>query len=100
MSFVATLACLIAVALGAAAIFLNSRPLDTTVFLVACVWLIANIIVSRAYTRQYWKSLDKPISQFLRESRRGSLPTSSTLEQVTGFGGVVLMVVVMCLYFI
>jgi hypothetical protein len=96
----ATLACLIAVALGATAILLHSRPLDTIVFYVACVWLFANILISRAYTREYWKSLDKPISHILRETRSGTFPKTSALEQVTGFGGVVLMIVVMCLYFV
>jgi hypothetical protein len=85
--------CLISVVMGAAAIHLHSEQLTTIVWLVSCVWLIANIAVSRAYTREYWKSLDKPISQFLREARAGRLPKSSGLERVTGLGSTILIVV-------
>jgi hypothetical protein len=87
--------CLISVLLGAAAVHLHSEQLTTIVWLVSSVWLIANIIVSGAYTREYWKSLDKPISQFLREARAGRLAKSSGLERVTGLGSTILIVVLM-----
>jgi len=97
MRFFATMCCLISVLLGAAAIHLHSQPLPTVVWWVSCVWLIANIVVSRAYKREYWICLDKPISQLLREARAGTLPKSSGLEKVTAFGATILILIVMSL---
>jgi hypothetical protein len=98
--FFATVSCLLAVMLGAIAIFARSAPLQSIVFNVGGVWLLANFILSRAYTRAYWKGLDKSFSQIWSEAKSGTLPKTSALEQVTNFGAFVLMFISMCLYFV
>ena len=95
-----TMSCLIAVVLGALAIFMHSEQLQTIVFLVACVWFLSNILVSGAYRREYWKGHDVTISQFLDKVRIGRWPEKSALDRATGLGAEVLMLASVGLYFV
>lgn len=100
MRLFATVSCLLAAIFGAAAIFLHTGPLDSIVFYVAWVWLLANIILSRAYKLEHWKGLDKTFSEIWRDAKNGTLPKTSALEHVTNLGALILMIVSMCLNFI
>ena len=83
--------------LGGVAIIAHSAPLESIVFYVALVWLLANFISSRAYTLEYWKKLNRTFPEIWRDAKSGALPRTPALEQVTNFGAVILMIVFMCL---
>ena len=76
MNAFATIACLVAVSLGAGAIAMHSDQLQSIVFLVACVWFLSNILVSKAYRRSYWKDHDHSLTirQFVDRVRSGRWP--------------------------
>jgi uncharacterized membrane protein YtjA (UPF0391 family) len=100
MNVLATIACLIAVILGAGAIALHADQLQSIVFLVACVWFLSNILVSKAYQRSYWKDHNLTISQFVDRVRIGQWPEKTALEKVTGFGAGILMLTSVGLNFV
>jgi hypothetical protein len=93
MNTFATIACVISVIFGATAIFLPSgQPIESIVFYVGSVWLLANVILSRAYTAEYWRGLNRTIPDVFRAAQEGTLPRSSAVQRVINFGSLILMI--------
>jgi hypothetical protein len=93
MNTFATIACLISAIFGATAILLpTGQPIDTIVLCVAWVWILADAIVNRAYKAEYWRGLNRTFPEIFRAARAGALPRSSALQQVTGFGSMILVI--------
>jgi hypothetical protein len=55
------------------------------VAIVADVWVLAWIVVNKAYTREFWVSMNRPISDVVRTA------TPSRSAQVISFGMFVLV---------
>ena len=88
--------------LGAAAILSHRWALQSVIFYIGCVWLLANIVASGMYRKSYWKTRDIPLSRLYHDAKRARerLPPLSGLELVTGAGSTILMLVFFALYFI
>ena|ERR1700733_8030819 len=89
----ATLCCLIAVALGAAAILVHARPQSSIIFYVSCVWTLGSIALSGAYKRDYWKKYNRTLSEAMREDAAGRWPESDPLGRVAIIGAIALSVI-------
>jgi hypothetical protein len=89
----ATLACLLAAILGATAIFLpTGQPIESIVFDVALVWMLADVTLRRAYTAEFWRGLDRTIPDVFRSAREGTLPISSAVQRLISLGSLILMI--------
>jgi hypothetical protein len=95
-----TLMCVLSAIFGEAAIYMKMAPLQSTVFAVACIWFLSNILVSKAYRRSYWKDHNLTFSQFIDRVRGGGWPEKTALEKVTALGSFILMGASAALYFV
>ena len=92
--------CLVASAvLGVAAILSHRWALQSVIFYVFSVWLIADLVLSGVFSRSYWKDRDRPLSQMYRE---GSWPKQGggAIGRVTRVGSTVFMLIFLALYFV
>jgi hypothetical protein len=93
MRALTTWCCLIAAALGAAAILLHARPIGSIVFYVSCVWMLGSIALSGAYKREYWEPYDRTLSEAMREDAAGRRPKTPVLGRITLVGAISLTVI-------
>jgi hypothetical protein len=93
---------LLSAVLGTAAILSHRWALQSVIFCIGCVWLLANVVASGMYRKRFWKARDISLSQLYRDAKRGgdNLPALSGVELVTGVGSTILMLVFFALYFI
>jgi hypothetical protein len=100
MNTFATIACVVSALLGATVILLTTgQPIETIVLCVAWVWILANVIVSRAYSAGYWRRLNRTIPDVLRDAKEDALPRSTALQRITNFGVVILVIAFIWLQF-
>jgi hypothetical protein len=81
MQIIAVLACVVAAVLGAASLTTHSSTLQLVVGHVADVWVLAWVIVHKAYTREYWTYISRPIRETIRNP-----PARSGLARAITFG--------------
>jgi hypothetical protein len=62
MQIIAVIACVAAALLGAVSLALHSSTLQSVVGYVSNVWVLAWVIVNKAYTKEYWTYINQPIS--------------------------------------
>jgi hypothetical protein len=105
MRNITILACLVLSAvLGAAAILLHRWALQTVIFYVFCVWMLADLVVSGVFSQRYWKARNVPISQLYHDAKEGRELESPrrrvAIGRVTRVGSMILMLIFIALYFI
>ncbi len=88
MQFIAVVACVLAAVLGAISLTSHASSLQPTVGYVTDVWMLSWLILNKAYTREYWVSVGRPIKEIIKAP-----PPSSRLAQVVSFGMIVLVII-------
>ncbi len=86
MQIIAVIACIVAAVLGALSLSTHSSQLQSIVGYVADVWVLAWIIVNKAYTREYWTAINRPIRELIQQ------PLPSGLARVVTCGMIVLVI--------
>lgn len=89
MQIIAVIACVLAAFLGAASLAGHSSAPQSVVGYVADVWMLAWVIVDKAYTREYWAKLNRPIREIIQDAPSAN----SGLARAVSFG---LMALVAC----
>jgi hypothetical protein len=92
--------CLVATAvIGVAAILSHRWALQSVIFYVFAVWLLADLVVSGVFSRNYWKTRNRPLAEMYRE---GTWPRQGggAIGRVTRIGSAVFMLIFLALYFI
>jgi len=100
MRNISIVTCLVASAvIGVAAILSHRWALQSVIFYVFTVWLLADQMVSGVFSRNYWKARNRPLSEMYRE---GTWPKQGggTIGRVTRIGSVVFMLIFIALYFV
>jgi hypothetical protein len=88
-----SIACVISVIFGATAIILPSgQPTESIVFYVALVWMLANATLSKVYSAEYWRGLDRTIPDVFHAAQEGTLPRSSGVQRVISIGSLILVI--------
>ena len=95
MQIIAVVACVVAGVLGAVSLTTQSSPLQSIVGYVADVWVLGYVVVSKAYTREYWTARNRPIRELIN-----SPPPKSELARVVSFGMVALVLLDVVLRFV
>jgi hypothetical protein len=96
MQIIAVVACVVAAVLGAVSLARHSSALQSIVGYIADVWVLAWVIVNKAYTREYWSDINRPIRELIQKP----LPSSSGLAGAVTFGMIVLVIFDTVLQFI
>lgn len=95
MQIIAVIACVVAAFLGAASLAGHSSALQSVVGYVTDVWMLAWVIVSKAYTREYWTYINQPIRMIGQYP-----PARSGLARSISFGLTALVACEIALYFV
>jgi hypothetical protein len=96
MQIIAVLACVVAAALGAVALTAHNSSLQSIVGHVANVWVLAWVIVNKAYTREYWTYINRPIRDLIKEPP----PYASGFARAVTFGMIALVALDTVLWFV
>jgi hypothetical protein len=105
MRNITILSCLLLSAvLGGAAILSHRWALQSVIFYLFCVWMLADLVVSGVFRRSYWKARNVPISQLYHDAKQRreiNLPRQGgVIGRVTRVGGTIFMLIFIALYFI
>lgn len=96
MQIIAIVACVAAAVLGTLSVIMHSTPLQSIVGYISDVWVLGWVIVNKAYTREWWTAMDRPIRELIQRP----IPKSSGMARAVGFGMIVLVIVDMVLRFV
>jgi len=86
MQIIAIMACVVAAVLGAVSATSHSSSVQSIVGYVADVWVLAWVIVNKAYTREYWTYINRPIREIVQNP-----PARSGLARAVTFGMIALV---------
>jgi len=95
MQIIAVVACFVAAVLGAASLTAHSSTLQSVVGHVSDVWVLAWVIVNKAYTREYWIYISRPIREIIQNP-----PARSGLARAVTFGMIALVAFDTALWFV
>jgi hypothetical protein len=82
MQIIAVIACVVAAVLGAASLTAHSSTLQSVVGYVTDVWVLAWVIVIKAYTREYWTYINRPIRESEYPPARTGLARAMTFGMI------------------
>jgi hypothetical protein len=94
---------LLSVLLGTAAILSRRWALQGVIFSMGCVWTFADMVMSGAFRKSYWKARNVSVSQLYRDAKQGriTLPRQGlAIERVARIGSMIFMVTFFAMYFV
>jgi hypothetical protein len=88
------IACVVSAVLGTLAITTGYTSTASAARVVTDVWLVGLLILNKAYLREYWTNLNKPIKEYV-----ASTPAPTGTAKLMQFGLAVLIMIRIGLFF-
>jgi hypothetical protein len=95
MQIIAVFACVVAAVIGTVSVASHSSPLQSIVGYVADVWVLAWVILNKAYTREYWSHFNRPTREIIQNP-----PARSGLARAVTVGMIALVTFDTVLWFV